>query len=196
MKNNQKCKFGVYKYCMDCERSFVDTVWCGDLLCNRCLEMCWLVDNTEIAERILGCCDYHRPYISLSNVKSTPNKINQTDGIISKSNDMEFDTPLGNFKSFHNKLPPKSDNISIPTKEKDDIKHTNTESKSLPLNTRKSHAYEQYYSRTSTPVNTNTPLTSTSSTTPKASTSSTSSTSINDSFFSVDFFSKLLKKNK
>lgn len=180
MKNNQKCKFGVYKHCMDCERSFIDTVWCGDILCNRCLEMCWLVDNSEIAERILGCCDYHRPYISLNNVKSTPiltsnNRI-MTDGFISKPSDIEFETPLGNFKSF--RLPPKSDNISIPTKEK--VKDRHTESRSLPL-TQNTPIVKENYSTTSTSINSTTP---------------TTSLSTNDSFFSVDFFSKLLSKKK
>lgn len=179
MTNNQKCKIGVYKYCMDCERSFVDTVWCGDILCNRCLEMCWLVDNPEIAERILNCCDYHRPHISLSNVKSTNSLIKSnviSDGFISKPDDLEFATPLGNFKSF--KFPPKSDNISIPVKEKD----RHVESRSLPL-------------RKNTPNIVSTATTHIISRTPTSPTSTTPITpTTNDSFFSVDFFSKLLKK--
>lgn len=186
MKNNQKCKNGVYKFCMECERSFVDTVWCGELLCNRCLEMCWLVDNVEIAERVLGCCDYHRPSIALSNVVArsepqTSRSSHQIDGIISysKTNVSEFTTPLGNFKSFATNLPQKSESISIPSKKKQiprDIQiqshEKNVESKSLPTIPdiqSKSQILQQ-----------NNP---------------TASTSFSDGFFKAEFFSKFLPKS-
>lgn len=182
MKNNQKCKFGVYKYCMECERSFIDTVWCGDLLCNRCLEMCWLVDNVEIAERVLGCCDYHRPSIILSNVvdrsdSHTSRSNHKDEGIISysKPNTSEFTTPLGNFKPFAANLPQKSESISIPNKIKntniDIVKQSHIESKSLPtIPNVPSKSHQQQ----------NNP---------------TASTSFGDGFFKAEFFSKFLPKS-
>lgn len=61
----KRCDYGVFKTCRDCGRSFVDDRWCGDLMCQRCLDMCWLVDDSEMIDRIFECCDLHRPFIGI-----------------------------------------------------------------------------------------------------------------------------------
>lgn len=65
---NTKCKIGHYKTCIDCKRGFVDDIWCGDVMCQRCLDMCWVVNDPTIIERIFNCCDYHRPHVNMHNI--------------------------------------------------------------------------------------------------------------------------------
>jgi hypothetical protein len=65
------CKIVCFKKCIDCNRSFVDNKWCGEITCQRCLDLCWVINEKHITERIFACCDYHRPQISLNNMKIT-----------------------------------------------------------------------------------------------------------------------------
>ena len=58
------CDVVTYKWCKECKKSFVDEKWCGELVCNRCINLCWIVDDIGISNRIFECCDYHRPQIS------------------------------------------------------------------------------------------------------------------------------------
>jgi len=65
------CESSRFKKCVDCKRSFIDNKWCGEIGCQRCLDLCWVINERHIAERIFNCCDYHRPQISLNNMKIT-----------------------------------------------------------------------------------------------------------------------------
>ena len=73
------CETPVLKICSDekCTKHFVDIRWCGTLTCNRCLKMCWLVNDKTIIDRIFNCCDYHRPFVTLTNVRQHSDKIKQ-----------------------------------------------------------------------------------------------------------------------
>ena len=65
----EHCDSTIYKHCKQCKQGFVDNLWCGELACQRCLDMCWIVDDREIIDRVLSCCDYHRPLIKLNNMQ-------------------------------------------------------------------------------------------------------------------------------
>jgi hypothetical protein len=52
------------KLCRECKRMYIATIWCGDLMCNKCLEMCWIVNDSEIMNGVFECCPSHRPLIS------------------------------------------------------------------------------------------------------------------------------------
>ena len=58
------CEIVTYRWCKECKKGFVDDKWCGELTCKRCLNLCWLVDDIDISNRIFSCCDYHRPQIA------------------------------------------------------------------------------------------------------------------------------------
>jgi hypothetical protein len=52
------------KKCRECKNSYITTIWCGNLLCNKCLEMCWIVNDKDIMDSMFECCPLHRPLIT------------------------------------------------------------------------------------------------------------------------------------
>jgi hypothetical protein len=74
-----KCEITYFKKCKECNRTFIDNRWCGDITCQRCLDLCWVINDYDISERIFNCCDYHRPQISFNNMKITFEKTDITD---------------------------------------------------------------------------------------------------------------------
>ena len=57
------CKYVVIKTCPECDREFADNKWCGLFMCNRCLNMAWIIDDDEIIKKVFECCDSHRPHV-------------------------------------------------------------------------------------------------------------------------------------
>ena len=64
------CKIAVYKTCASCKMGFCDNKWCGELMCQRCLDICWVLDDPILCDILFNCCDYHRPQINLNNITS------------------------------------------------------------------------------------------------------------------------------
>jgi hypothetical protein len=62
------CKISVYKKCTSCGVGFCDNLWCGDLLCQRCLDICWILDDDDLCAILFTCCDHHRPQINFNNI--------------------------------------------------------------------------------------------------------------------------------
>jgi hypothetical protein len=82
-----KCKYAVYKTCRDCERGFTDTRWCGELMCQRCLDLCWLIDDSDMADTIFTCCDMHRPFIGTHSMAEDHESENTIHTKTDKTND-------------------------------------------------------------------------------------------------------------
>ena len=64
------CKIAVYKTCASCKMGFCDNKWCGELMCQRCLDICWILDDSVLCDILFTCCDYHRPQINSNNITS------------------------------------------------------------------------------------------------------------------------------
>ena len=70
MNNNNTCKISVYKKCTSCGTGFCDYTWCGELFCEKCLDICWILDDENLCSILFTCCDFHRPQINFNNIKS------------------------------------------------------------------------------------------------------------------------------
>lgn len=58
-----RCKYGVIKQCQVCNERYLAIKWCGELMCQPCLEMAWLIDDDDIVELLFNCCPSHRPLV-------------------------------------------------------------------------------------------------------------------------------------
>ena len=107
-----KCKITSFKECVQCKRTFLDNKWCGEITCQRCLDLCWVIDDLYISERIFSCCDYHRPQISFNNMKITFDENQITEE--------EQNSILNDIEKRVNSI--NSNNIFIPDEEKSVVK--------------------------------------------------------------------------
>lgn len=65
MDQNIQCE-KYLKVCVesDCKVRFVSK-WCGMMHCERCLQLCWIMnESTDIMDKLFGCCPIHRPFVS------------------------------------------------------------------------------------------------------------------------------------
>ena len=60
---NQNC-IPSLKKCNECDESYLNVLWCGELLCEKCLDMCSIVQDSNIMNIIFQCCPKHRPLLS------------------------------------------------------------------------------------------------------------------------------------
>lgn len=101
------CKLSIYKMCASCGMGFCDNKWCGDLLCQRCLDICWILDDEQLCNILFTCCDYHRPQINFNNITSYTYSEYNTDYLINSSKDMktEVASPENYSSSTHSSVP-------------------------------------------------------------------------------------------
>lgn len=77
-KEIRKCKYGVVKHCAECKERFIATKWCGELTCQPCLDMAWLIDDNHITNLLFSCCPAHRPLVMDILIENHPCEIHDT----------------------------------------------------------------------------------------------------------------------
>ena len=102
----KKCEYGVVKYCKTCGIMFVATKWCGELLCQPCLDMAWLIDDDYAVEMLFTCCPAHRPLVMDVLIEDHPCQVN-TINTINEPKDLET-------TKTQTLLPTTSNNYNIP----------------------------------------------------------------------------------